>query len=178
MRTDTESTLIFYFVCQCWGAVFAAGAVEEVEAAAVEGGFGIRVGSAFSMIQGCLRTSRRGRRRLGLCWSNCMRESIILSAYRQVSSLQLSQCCIRGLIRNQGIWAWGGCTVQRKIFKGENFHRSVGSDHFVEKTFTGMLNLVEHAQISWTQKTFAGGYQTAKFVNVFQESFPLYSIIP
>ena len=50
-------------------------------------------------------------------------------------------------------------------FCGENFHGMLNHNH----------RWVQHAQ-NFMEKTFAGGFQTAKFVNVFSlESFPLYS---
>ena len=54
------------------------------------------------------------------------------------------------------------------------------SDHFAEKTFAECKNLtrVEMACPNFKEKTFAGGSETAKSVNVFYlESFPLSGIM-
>ena len=66
--------------------------------------------------------------------------------------------------------------TSRETFEGENFHGSVGSEHFMEKT-CGMLNQshrwVRHTE-NVLEKPFASGSHTAKFVKVFSlESFPL-----
>ena len=64
-------------------------------------------------------------------------------------------------------------TVWWETFEVENFRRSV-SEHFAEKTFAEYQTNhgwgVWHAQ-NFVEKTFAGGSQTTKFVNIFTLKF-------
>ena len=67
-----------------------------------------------------------------------------------------------------------GYTIQQETFKGENFLRIGEKYDFCGENFRRLAVPKDATPSNLTEKTFAYGHKTAKFVKIFLELFLLY----